>query len=444
MAKLRLTAGTVNKLPLRTAGQELFYDTRLRGFGLRVGTTSKVYFAEKRVDGRTVRHTIGEHGPLTADQAEELAKVKLLQLATGHNLNAEAKARGDAAKAAGAAKQAQEKYTLAALCHAYHDYLTAQGKQSASDVGNIFTLYVWGDEQRDPPLEPSEFADVPAADLTDEQAADLISVPWNDGKQRTAGKLRSYLRAAYAVAIGARTDSSKPRQLKGFAIRTNPIASTGSLSEANRVRHVMLTEKELGKTMRLLWQRLDEGYDDALAALALGVMMGGQRPAQTLRIAPADVDVEAWTLTLWDGKGRRQQPRKHVLPIPKAARPLVKKIMENCRSPEWIFGNPEARTVPTTVSSKGGELVREATGRSDVQPRDLRRTCETLLAGMGIHKDLRAQLQSHGLGGVQDRVYDMHDYVAEKLRALDAWNAKLKTLAEAKAAPSNVKALKRA
>nr|BAL53116.1 hypothetical protein HGMM_F04D09C13 [uncultured Gammaproteobacteria bacterium] len=32
--------------------------------------------------------------------------------------------------------------------------------------------------------------------------------------------------------------------------------------------------------------------------------------------------------------------------------------------------------------------------------REIRRTCETRMAEMGIGKDLRAQIQSHGLGGV--------------------------------------------
>jgi isopentenyl-diphosphate delta-isomerase len=53
--------------------------------------------------------------------------------------------------------------------------------------------------------------------------------------------------------------------------------------------------------------------------------------------------------------------------------------------------------------------------------RDLRRTAETALARMGVSKDVRGQIQSHGLGGVQTRHYDRHDYMQEKTAALDAW-----------------------
>ena len=54
---------------------------------------------------------------------------------------------------------------------------------------------------------------------------------------------------------------------------------------------------------------------------------------------------------------------------------------------------------------------------------DIRRTVETMLASLGFSSDLRGQLLSHGLGGVQNRHYDKHDYMPEKLKMLQAWEA---------------------
>jgi hypothetical protein len=34
---------------------------------------------------------------------------------------------------------------------------------------------------------------------------------------------------------------------------------------------------------------------------------------------------------------------------------------------------------------------------------DLRRTCETMLASLGLQKDMRAQVQSRGIVGIQDK-----------------------------------------
>ena len=67
-----------------------------------------------------------------------------------------------------------------------------------------------------------------------------------------------------------------------------------------------------------------------------------------------------------------------------------------------------------------------------------------MLAAMGISKDVRAQLLSHGLGGVQGRHYDQHEYMDEKRNALQAWADRLQALAERKPEASNVKRLNRA
>jgi len=64
------------------------------------------------------------------------------------------------------------------------------------------------------------------------------------------------------------------------------------------------------------------------------------------------------------------------------------------------------------------------------QLRDLRRTAETMLAAEGVSKDIRAQIQSHGLGGVQDKHYDKHDYLPAKHAALTRWHARLKAIEE--------------
>ena len=61
--------------------------------------------------------------------------------------------------------------------------------------------------------------------------------------------------------------------------------------------------------------------------------------------------------------------------------------------------------------------------------RDIRRTCETLLAGMGVNRDIRAQLLSHGLSGVQDKHYDRHGYIEEKRTALERWEGLLTEIA---------------
>jgi len=443
MPTIHLTAEAVNKLPLLEAGQELYRDTKLQGFGLRIGSTSKAYFAEKRVDGRTVRATLGMHGQITADQARKAAVIALGKMTNGDDLNAEKREKARKLKSEKSEKRAAAEYTLEKLCDWYVTHQEGKGKTSARDAKNLFKNHV----------KTSEFASLPARSLTAKQATAIIRAVVEKGHARTAAKLRAYLRAAYALAQGAETNPEAPAALLHFGVETNPVASTGALSSANNTRDMVLTQDELGECMRLLAERREKQYDDALAAFELSILLGGQRIAQVLRLTLADVDQNAGTITLFDPKGRRKTARRHVLPLTNTAKKLVEVILEKRRA-DWLFGDKSAQTVPDTVARKGSEVLRQAqenlgeadldlfAATRDIQVRDLRRTAETVFAAMGISKDLRAQIQSHGLGGVQDRHYDRHDYMGEKLRALEAWATQLQALAERKPAPTNVRLLR--
>jgi integrase len=432
MATLFLTAEKVNKLELAAAGQVIYRDTKLEGFGLRVGSKRKAYFVEKRVDGRTVRHTIGVHGQITAEEARRKAGVKLGELTDGRDLNAEVRRRAEERAAARAERAASAAYTVRALCEWYVKHQHSLGKQSAQDASGMFAKHVYG----------GAFAELPARDLTAKQATAMIRAVVETGKRRTAAKLRAYLRAAYSLAQSADTNAEAPAALVLFGIETNPIASTAAIKNASGSRDVTLTEDEIGEALRLLREQRSHQHDDALAALELALLLGGQRPTQVLRLTAADVDLQGRTLTLMDSKGRRATARRHVLPLPDPAVELLTAITRMRRA-ECLFGDKNGGTTPDTVARKGVQLLakvqanlaarieqagRKPPVRPKIEPRDLRRTAETMLAAMGVSKDVRAQLLSHGLGGVQDRHYDQHSYMEEKQSALAAWCDRLEIL----------------
>jgi integrase len=73
--------------PLTMAGgvvrQRLYLDTDLPGFGLCVGATTKSFFAQRSVRGRSVRCTIGRYPVFTVDQARREAQQALAKMARG-------------------------------------------------------------------------------------------------------------------------------------------------------------------------------------------------------------------------------------------------------------------------------------------------------------------------------------------------------------------------
>lgn len=84
MPKIKLTTTAVRELPMPPSGKQAFYlDQTLQGFGVRVGATSRVYYVESRVAGRTRRVTIGGADVFTPEAARKEAKKLLGKMAGG-------------------------------------------------------------------------------------------------------------------------------------------------------------------------------------------------------------------------------------------------------------------------------------------------------------------------------------------------------------------------
>src|SRR5262245_16579166 len=95
MAKGRITKRAVDSLK---AGETIF-DTEVKGFMVRARATVRTYGLKYVIDGRQRILTLGEHGPLTADQARILAQAARAQALRG----ADPQSVRDAAKEKGEA-----------------------------------------------------------------------------------------------------------------------------------------------------------------------------------------------------------------------------------------------------------------------------------------------------------------------------------------------------
>jgi integrase len=258
-------------------------------------------------------------------------------------------------------------------------------------------------------------------------------------KGRTAAKLRSYLRAAFAMAIAARMDPASPLDLRAFSITSNPIASipTKGLAQFNKVRD----RKPLtGDEMRAFLTRLRGAPDSARKdAVSLSLALGGQRPTQLLRVHPNDIDLSAGTITMLDPKGNRTKPREHTLPVTKAAEPILRRRLGAQREAAApLFTSDGKRgmreeTVSEIVTDISAAMVKAKEAAEPFQLRDLRRTCVTMMAQIGIPSDVREMIHSHGLGGIEKRHYNFYTYAPEMRAALEKWQRHLDRLASGEA-----------
>ncbi|MDP1649659.1 MAG: integrase family protein [Rubrivivax sp.] len=332
------------------------------------------------------------------------------------------KARTEAEREAAATAQARaERGSLQALLDAYCKSL--EGRQSHDDAEGLFRLHV---TEAFPALAQAQAATIKA-----EQFRDVLAKLIDAGKGRTAAKLRAYLRAAYSMAMRAGLDPTIPGTFSAFGVEVNQLERLPSLSQFSKALDRALTLPEL----HAFWKRL-QGKPEGAArdAITAALLLGGQRPRQLLRAVAADVDESAGTLVLRDIKGRNRaaNPRRHLLPIVAELAPIIKRRRLLCQTADapLFSATGDVQLRDETASELVGEICADmaAAGeleRGPFQMRDLRRTAETHMAALGISSDVRAQIQSHGLGGIQQRHYDKHDYLPEKRAAIELWALRL-------------------
>lgn len=90
--KFKFTEAEIRKLPLNEKGtQALYWDTEIRGFGLRVNGGSKSYIVQARVKGREKRITVGRTSVFDLKSARAEAQSILSQMYRGIDVSAQNK-----------------------------------------------------------------------------------------------------------------------------------------------------------------------------------------------------------------------------------------------------------------------------------------------------------------------------------------------------------------
>lgn len=306
-------------------------------------------------------------------------------------------------------RQTQEG-TFGQLLEAYVTHLSNEGKSSAKVVRNMIRRWVID-------AHP-DLLTIQAREISREDIMRILVKPTEAGVTRTVNQLRSHLLAAFNRAIGAVGDPSIAVSMStDYNLITNPVSLTRQVRKFENARNRILNDNEFREYLLYL----DTLPFVTSAALKLCVLLGGQRPSQLLRLRGEDVDIKNSQIKLFDGKGRRQQPRTHLLPISKEAKNLLEGLITINGNYSFLFTNDGA--TPMHIDTLSHRVTEFSQGK--FQMRDIRRSIETRLAALRISKDFRAQIQSHGLNGIQDRHYDMHDYMEEKQAALALWTKNL-------------------
>jgi integrase len=411
----RLTVDSIDRLCCPDGKQQAFMRcAEVNGLQVRVTANGfKSFVFQRKANGQSMRVTIGAVSAWSIADAQKEARRLAVTLDKGDDPRQIARDKQAAKAAARAEQDRANNFTFANLMIAYANELERQGKTSHAKVRAMMRLHLV--------KGCPELASTPANKVTAEQVADLLRSLSEAGKSRTAGKVRSYTRAAFEMARTAKLDHEVPVHFKAFEVKHNPAAETVAIK--------LQTDKNPLKPIHLrqYWQVIEKLPGVQGAALRLHLLTGGQRIEQLRLLVRSNVKPGA--ITLLDAKGRvGRGARPHTVPLNAAARAAMAELLALNAAGDFPISVTSGKTAISAkafaewakAAASGIEWQDFAEPVGQFQAKRLRSGVETALASLRVSQEIRGHLLSHGVKGVQASSYDGHDYEMEKLEALNA------------------------
>jgi integrase len=372
MKKQKLTKSVVDRLPFSEVGKQAdYWDSELKGFGVRVSATAKTYCVLRRIGGKLTRVTLGKHGVLTADEARKKAIMALADLVGGIDVNAE---------------KARARVRGKTLQGVLDDYTTAKELKPNTilDYGKVLRLYA------------GDWLSKPIAEITSEMVAarhlktakEIGSVP--------ANKLGRYLRLLFNFAMAK----------KYIEIPENPVrilSTTGQWRKETR-RQTILQPAELP-----VWFNAVMSLEQPITRTSMLMMLfTGLRKVEALSLQWKDVDFQNGTFTV---RAEVTKNKKALaLPMSDYVQDLFKKALV-WRQNEFVFPGDGA-TGHLTETRRQIEAVERKAGLK-IGNHDLRRTFITVAENEVSYSVLK-RLVNHSSANDVTQGYIVID--AERLR----------------------------
>lgn len=337
--------------------------------------------------------------------------------------------------------------TFQDLLDNYCDDLLARGRVKARSVAGMFKLHV---STPFPELVAKPAGDITVFDITTILKHVLAGKPKNRGKNHTtpapASNMRSttdtlhgYLSTAFEKARSSITSlERKVEDPKNFDITINPVAGVGGLEDVYKGDTESLEQAELAELLIYL-----DTLPDRQRAIALApIYFGGQRLKMLAALKWDRVSDDGITLIDIKGKGK---PRLYFLPFTPRITEIIKPLLDLRLSAEGPFAlthNLIRADAFSKLFSEAGTRLSEAGGSDEAASKtryftwkNIRVSAETMLAGIGISRETRAHILSHGRSSVQNKFYDRNSYLVEKTEALTKWGDFLDDIRQKKYRP---------
>lgn len=370
MPTLRFTKRAVDALPSPKTGQVLYRDEVLRGLGVRVGATGKVYYVEGQVHGRTRRVTIGRADVIPVDEARKRALGILSNMAAGVDPNAEKR------------RVAQESLTLGQAFDRFFETRTSLADSTRESYRRTKELYL------------KDWKRTPVTSIARQMVLKRHQRIAKDHGEVTANNVMRHLRSVYNVTAAAH-DEFPPNPVN--------ILTQARAWFPERRRRTAVAAHDLSTWWSAVWKEPDYARDFLLIALFTGMR---RNEIASLRWEHINLEERALHIP----KTKNGDPLD--LPLSDYLVNLLRDRKAQSGWSPWVFPS----------SSKKGHIVEtkkftaRVTERSGVSftLHDLRRTFITIAESLDIPHYALKRLLNHRLSGDVTAGYIVSDL--ERLR----------------------------
>ena len=303
--------------------------------------------------------------------------------------------------------------TFGALIDSYIYSMKADGKRTWSRVLNSIEVDVY------PNISPEQIA----ATVEDSQIITLLAEMINRGAVTQSNRVRSYLHTAFNVGLKHDKDPAKIHTDTLFNLKGNPVAYIPKQKSAERVGTRFLSEIELKRLLNLLDE--SENISEFSAnIIKLCIYLGGQRPYELLTIKPDKVDFKNKVLEIPPEFSKNK--KAHLLPLTDTVLTLLEWFHEQSEQKGAAFLIYKITNIDEHFRTDSlGKAIARFNHKNDFEkfiPRDIRRTCKTLMGSIGLSKEIRDRIQNHAAQDVSSKHYDKWEYLPEKREALEKWD----------------------
>ncbi len=348
MSKFNFTKAAIEALPIPEKGWTYYYDLKVQGLGIGVGSTGKRSFVlYRKIHGKPERITLGRYPDLTIEQARGKASEINADIAGGLNPNEVKRGR-------------KAELTFAELFTEYLERHSKPNKKTWAEDESQFKTYLAK------PLGNKKLSAIDRSSI-----AIIHSNITKAGHATTANRVKALVSSVYGWAISA------------GRWQTNPATGIRLNKEQSRDRFLQ------GDELPRFFQALADEQNDTMRDYFLLSLLTGARRANVLAMQWSDVNLDRAEWRIKETKNGTPQ----TVTLSSEAVDLLRN-RKSAEPDKFVFPGT-GKTGHLMEPKKGWRRILERAGIEDLRIHDLRRTLGSWQAKTGASLSIIGKSLNH-------------------------------------------------